>query len=190
MFERFTTAARAAVVAAQTEARDLRSPRIGAVHVLLGVLVVEADSPLGRVCADSGLTADGVRAELADGAAGRPLGEEDAEALRSIGIDLDAVRDSIEANFGADALDARDEDERKGWFTRRSGHIPFTAEGKKAIELALREALARKDREIRAEHLALGLLRGAAPDVVAVIAPHIAPADLRREVLVLLDRAA
>lgn len=190
MFERFTTAARAAVVAAQGEARELKAPRIGAVHVLLGVLVTEADSPLGRTCADAGLTADGVRSDLARSAVGRPLGDEDAEALRSIGIDLDAVRDSIEANFGADALDANGEEERKGWFARRTGHIPFTAEGKKAVELSLREALARKDGEIRSEHLLLGLLRGAAPDVVAVITPHVALPELRRQVLDLLDRAA
>ena len=37
--------------------------------------------------------------------------------------------------------------------------MPFTPEAKKALELALREAIAAGDREIGAEHVLLGLLR-------------------------------
>ncbi|MFD4468074.1 Clp protease N-terminal domain-containing protein [Rhodococcus sp. NPDC058505] len=191
MFERFTGAARSAVVRAQGEAKGLASPRIGAEHVLLGVLVVEANSPLGQLCADTGLTHAAVRVHLVDGTADRPLGDVDAEALRSIGIDLDAVRVSIESSFGADALDGVDGvDERRGWFARRTGHVPFTAGAKKSIELSLREALARKDPAIGAEHLLLGLLRCADPAVIDEIAPHVEPAELRRRVIDLLDRAA
>jgi ATP-dependent Clp protease ATP-binding subunit ClpC len=40
-----------------------------------------------------------------------------------------------------------------------TGSPPFTAKAKKALELSLREALARNDRTIRPEHLLLGLLR-------------------------------
>ncbi|WP_345350028.1 Clp protease N-terminal domain-containing protein [Rhodococcus olei] len=195
MFERFTTAVRSAVVLAQGEAKDLSAPQIGPEHLLIGLLVVEEGSPLGAMCADVGLTAAGVRGDLVrGGVADRPLDAEDAEALRSIGIDLDAVRESVEASFGADALDRPpagvEDTDRRGWFSRRIGHTPFTPEGKKAIELGLREALARKDSEIRSEHLMLGLLRGAGRDVVAVIEPHVAPAELRRRVVALLDRAA
>ncbi|MGW0043756.1 Clp protease N-terminal domain-containing protein [Rhodococcus sp. NPDC003348] len=191
MFERFTAAARSVVVQAQGEAKDLSAPRIGTDHVLLGILVVESNSPLGAMCAEAGLTAPQVRASLARGAEDRPLGETDAEALRSIGIDLDAVRDSVEASFGADALDRGDEGVgRRGWFARRTGRIPFTSDAKKALELALRETLARKDTEIGTEHVLLGLLRGADPAVVAVIGPHIVPSELRRRVVELLDRAA
>jgi ATP-dependent Clp protease ATP-binding subunit ClpA len=190
MFERFTDEARAAVLAAQSEARDRSATRIEPVHVLLGVLVAGAETPLGRACADRGLTVDAVRADLAD----EPLGEQDAEALRSIGIDLDAVRESVEANFGADAFDgaALDVavDDRRGWFSRRTGHLPFTAGAKKALELALREAIARKDKSIRADHLVLGLLRGGDPTVAAVIERHVSPTDLRGVVVGLLDRAA
>lgn len=191
MFEKFTGAARAAVVQAHGEAKELSAPRIGTPHVLLGVLAVESDSTLGAVCGESGLTATTVRERLAGGAEERPLGDADAEALRSVGIDLDAVRESVEATFGVNALDGVDTPaERRGWFARRGGHIPFTPAAKKALELALREALARKDTGIGAEHILLGLLRGADPEVLAAIGPRVDRVELRRRVLELLDRAA
>ena len=39
-----------------------------------------------------------------------PLGEDDAAALRSLGIDLDAIRDAVERQFGEGALDGPTED--------------------------------------------------------------------------------
>ncbi|EME19260.1 Clp protease N-terminal domain-containing protein [Rhodococcus triatomae] len=190
MFERFTDEARAAVLAAQSEARDRSAARIEPAHVLLGVLAAGSDTALGRMCVERGLTVEAVRADLAD----EPLGEQDAEALRSIGIDLDAVRESVEANFGADAFDGAvlggTADDRRGWFSRRTGHLPFTAGAKKVLELALREAIARKDKSIRADHLVLGLVRGGDPAVAAVIGRHLPPAELRGVVVDLLDRAA
>ena len=42
---------------------------------------------------------------------------------------------------------------------RRGGHVPFTPQAKKALELALREAVAAGDRELHPEHVLLGLLR-------------------------------
>jgi ATP-dependent Clp protease ATP-binding subunit ClpC len=53
-----------------------------------------------------------------------------------------------------------------------SGSPPFTARAKKALELSLREALARNDTAIKPEHLLLGLLRekdGVAHESVAVL---------------------
>ena len=77
----------------------------------------------------------------------------DAAALGTVGIDLDAVRESVEATFGPGALDAP-----RG---RRApkGHLPFTPRAKKVLELSLREALALKSRSIADGHIALGLLR-------------------------------
>ncbi len=37
--------------------------------------------------------------------------------------------------------------------------VPFTARAKKALELTLREAINLAERDLRAEHLVLGLLR-------------------------------
>ena len=43
--------------------------------------------------------------------------------------------------------------------SRTGGHIPFAQESKKALELALREALRLGDRHIGSEHILLGILR-------------------------------
>ncbi len=52
--------------------------------------------------------------------------------------------------------------------TRRGGHVPFAKDAKKALELALREAVALRHDYIGTEHVLLGLLRGdgAAHDVL------------------------
>jgi ATP-dependent Clp protease ATP-binding subunit ClpA len=170
MFERFTKDARLAVVAAQEFAREQKASKIEAVHVFLGIIDT-ADSSLRSVLDAEGYTVDSVRAALADG---RALGDGDAKALESIGIDLDAVRASLEASFGEGALD-RPAEEKRGWL-RRTGHLAFAAGAKKGIELSLREAIARKDSEIRSEHLLLGLIRGADDGFTAVVRD---PARLR-----------
>ena len=87
------------------------------------------------------------------------MGDSDADALRAIGIDLDAVRRSAEKAFGPGALGRIPE--RAGRLgRRRSGrHIPFDRAAKKSLELALREAIALGHSYISAEHLLLGLMR-------------------------------
>jgi ATP-dependent Clp protease ATP-binding subunit ClpA len=75
----------------------------------------------------------------------------DAEALAALGIDLDAVRDRVEAAFGPGAL------ERRG--PERAGRAPFSRRAKKVLELSLRESLAMKQRSITDGHILLGLLR-------------------------------
>lgn len=168
MFERFDKAAKYAIVMAQEEARELRSRTIDVEHVFLGLLGAP-DEGLREVLAEYGHTAQSVRAALAHKQAGEPLGAEDAEALRSIGIDLDAVRESLEATFGEDALERAvpTEEPRRGIFRgpkgMASGHIPFTRDAKKTLELSLREALARKDKGIEAGHVLLAILRAPNP---------------------------
>ncbi|MFC8042458.1 Clp protease N-terminal domain-containing protein [Nocardia sp. NPDC057353] len=189
MFERFSRQARVAVVTAQEDARELRSPVIDVQHLLLGLLG-SAEPALTALLAESGVTRAGVAAELAGRGRGEPLGEEDAAALRSIGIDLDAVRASLAAGFGADALD-RAAPEPRGRFGRwTGGHIPFTRDAKKVLELALREALARKDRSIESGHLLLGVVRGANAVTTELLGGQAAVAALRPGIHALLDRAA
>ena len=188
MFERFTRTARVAVVVAQEEARMADSSHIEVEHVLLGVLH-KPDPALGKLLADVGLTVEDARSRL-PGIVEGPLGKEDAEALKSIGIDLDAVRASLEANFGADALDRELPDSRRGFFGGRMGHIPFTSSAKKTLELALREAIRRQDKSIGAEHILLAILRAPSPTARAMVEAHLPIADLRERVLALLDRAA
>jgi ATP-dependent Clp protease ATP-binding subunit ClpC len=114
MFERFTDAARRAVVLAQEEAAGLGHDYIGTEHLLLGLLA-DRDGVAGRAAAEVGLDAATARAAVAD-IVGRGKGQP-------------------------------------------SGHIPFTPPAKKALEYALREALALGDGFIGTEHLLLGLIR-------------------------------
>ncbi|MCU1648525.1 MAG: ATP-dependent Clp protease ATP-binding subunit ClpC1 [Nocardia sp.] len=195
MFERFDKAAKYAIVVAQEEARELRAPSIDMEHVLLGLLV-SPDTGLQRVFAEHGYTAAGVREALADKRTGEPLGEEDAEALRSIGIDLDAVRESLEATFGEDALERAVpmDDSRRGRFRGGKGmsfgHIPFDRDAKKVLELSLREAHMRRDDHIEAGHILLGILRAPNAATRRLLGDDAAVQTLRTAVSEYLDRAA
>ncbi|MFC4125984.1 Clp protease N-terminal domain-containing protein [Nocardia rhizosphaerae] len=193
MFERFGQDARAAVVAAQQEARDLGASRIEPEHLLLGV-VEHADPALAAVLTARGITGDELRAAMAERANAGPLGADDAEALRSIGVDLDAVQASVVENFGPDAWAAAEPEARRGMLARllgdNWGHIPFTAAAKKSLELALREAVHRKDRGITSAHLLLGVLRDAEPSAAELLGGEDTVSALRADVYGLLDRAA
>ncbi|MEU8346016.1 Clp amino terminal domain-containing protein, pathogenicity island component [Actinomadura meyerae] len=151
MFERFTASAREAVTGAQAAARELRDRHIGTEHVLLSM--VAGDDAAARTLRAHGLTADDLRARIAR--VNRTGGDVlDSEALRSIGIDLDAVRDATEQSFGEGALDVP-----AGKLHRyRGGHIPFTPKAKKALELSLRHAIRLKQKRIASGHILLGIL--------------------------------
>jgi ATP-dependent Clp protease ATP-binding subunit ClpA len=172
MFERFTTEARQTVVQAQVEAVALRHPRVGTEHLLLG-LVGQA-TPTSAVLARHGLT----RATVLETVTAL-VGDLDAEALTTLGIDLGAVRERVETAFGPGALD--DPARRHG--ATASGHVPFDGRAKKVLELSLREALALKHRHIADGHIALGLLREGQGVAMKVIADRgIDPGELRREI--------
>lgn len=184
MFERFSRNARVAVVLAQEEARELNNDEIRPEHLLVGVLQ-SAGHGLSGVLGGFGLTPDVIRTRLVTAtASGDDSFDDDAEALRSLGIDLRAVRNSV----GADAFD--NPLPKSGRRRRRRGHIPFTKASKKVLELALREALLHKDNGIGCEHVLLGLLRGGDPFSVGLIAEHVDATQLRGAVVDLLDEAA
>ncbi|MBV2151657.1 Clp protease N-terminal domain-containing protein [Kitasatospora sp. SUK 42] len=172
MFERFTIGARQVVVAAQEAARELRHERVGTEHMLLAILG-RTDDPAVVVLTEAGLDREAVLRAVR-----RLLGEGDqAQALASIGVDLDAVRAAVESAFGKGALDAPPEEEpkRRGWFRTGGaggGHIPFTARAKKVLELSLRESLRLKSGEIAVGHLLLGVLREGEGLGARVIADH------------------
>jgi ATP-dependent Clp protease ATP-binding subunit ClpA len=163
VFERFTDRARRVVILAQEEARTLGHHYIGTEHLLLGLLCT-GDGLAARVMTDAGLTAPDVRSEIARLVGpGRPLA--DADALRAIGIDIDAVREHVERTFGPGALDRPSPRVRHRRRWRRSrcpddgGHVPFSCRAKKVLELSLREALALRHNYIGTEHILLALLR-------------------------------
>ena len=151
MFERFTDRARAVVNTARAEADALGHPAIGTEHLVLGLL--RGDGGIARtVLPACGIDYDDFRATVAAG--------DDAAALRSIGIDLDAVRASVEQTFGPGALDRAEPAERGGFLFRRS-RLPsrFNHGAKKALELSLRVALSMKHNYIGTEHILLAVLK-------------------------------
>ena len=165
MFERFTDRARAAVVFAQQEARDLRHGYIGTEHILLGIL--REDESVGWKALDRlGVRLEGVRSDVVrivgQGASGA-LADPDAEALKAIGVDLDEVRRRADERFGSGALERPTLPRRDRRRSRAcgpiAGHIPFTPRAKKVMELALREAVALGHRYIGTEHILLGLVK-------------------------------
>ncbi len=189
MFERFTHSARAVVVAAREEARDLGHSVIGTEHVLLALLAQESGAAV--VLRDSGVDREWVRdavIRLVGTNADEPGADtdrdtedaEDAAALKAIGIDLDAVRAAIEENFGAGSLRlSRPAPKKRGIFGKfygspraTSGHIPFSRRNKKVLELALREALRLKQKFIAPEHIMLGVIREGEGLAMRILAEH------------------
>ena len=151
MFERFTAEARSVVVNAQRDARELDQPSIGTAMLLLGV-AEERETAGGRALTALGIGEGEIRDDIRRAAVReRAFSDEDEDALRTVGIDLDEVRRSVEEAFGPGALD-------RGRGVK-PGHIPFTRGAKKALELSFREALALGHKHIGTEHLLLGLVR-------------------------------
>ncbi|MFD5088011.1 Clp protease N-terminal domain-containing protein [Kitasatospora sp. NPDC058406] len=187
MFERFTEGARRVVGRAGQESAELRHGHVGTEHLLLAVLT-EPEDPAARVLIEAGLDHEEARRAVR-----RLLGEgDDAQALASIGVDLDAVREAVESVFGAGALDAPPEggSRRRGWFRSdgRAGRRPFGARARKAIELSLRESLRLKSGHIAVGHLLLGVVREGEGLGARVIAAHgLDPVAVRRAVEVGLE---
>ena len=100
-----------------------------------------------------------------------------AQALRSLGISLQAVRDQVQETIGTAG-------------TVASGSPPFTPRAKKVLELALREALQMNHSYIGTEHMLLGLVRegeGVAATVLVSLGADLP--QVRREVSDLMSGA-
>jgi len=169
MFERFTKRARRAVERSAELAVEKHASRVRPEHLFLALLD-DPDNLALRVLADLGAPADRLREEL-ERRRGRyvdGLGDEDAEALATIGIDLHEVLRRVGRGSGEG---------------RKRGRPRFSRELKKALELSLREAIALRHNYIGTEHILLGLVRegdSAVRDTLAAL--DISPADLRAAV--------
>jgi ATP-dependent Clp protease ATP-binding subunit ClpA len=142
MFERFTDRARRVIVLAQEEARALSHDKIGAEHILLG-LVIEGEGVAAR-------------------------------ALASLGITEETSRRQIEEMAGRGQAP-------------HSGHLPFTPQAKKVLQMSLREALHLGHNAVGTEHVLLSLIRDAQSPGTRVLASLGAdPARVRQQVLALL----
>lgn len=157
MFERFTKDARMIVVDAQVVARDRGDGFIGSEHLLLAL--AGAPGPTATALGSHGLDVSYLRSLLARSGRGEYL---DADALHTVGIDLDEVRQRVEDSFGPRALDEDPGPRKRRWPLRRrkgtDGFIPFTADAKESLEQSLQVALRLGHREINSAHLALGIL--------------------------------
>ena len=169
MFERFTAGSRDAVRLASDESRLLRSPFVGAGHLLLGVLR-DGHGIGAQTLGAHGVDLDAARALVSelyrpvDG----PVPGVSGELLRSIGIDLDEVLRRTEETFGRDAVEravarTRPLSRRRPRRMRCAprGAVPFSPRAKRALELALQESLRLGHRYIGTEHILLGVLRDA-----------------------------
>ena len=161
MFEKFTKTARSTVVQAQEEARALRHGRIDPGHLLLALMSVPGAASRALEACVPGL--EGLRVRVRT-----ELDGLDPDALASIGVDLTAVRQAAESAFGEGALDRG-----RG---RSRGHLRFTREAKKALELSLRAAVQHGHRSIGDGHILLALLM--LPESAPVRALRQAGADL------------
>ncbi len=187
MFERFTEEARAVVVDAQLHARRLGHGYTGCEHLLLAV--ASNPGPVGSTLRRAGVTTAAVE-EATLRLVGTPSEALDRDALAAIGIDLDVVREKIEASFGPNALaPVPSGRRRRRWGRRRGcgpgfGHIPFTPRAKGCLEHSLREAVTLRQRHIGAEHIALALTSmtdGLTPQLLTAIGTP--PALLRSQLL-------
>lgn len=148
LFRQFTDRARTVVLEAQAEAVEWGRSIIGTEDVLLGMLR-EGTGLAGVLLGEFGVTLDAVREKLAP-ALTRSVSSsrvDPASALAAIGIDLDAVRNAIEASFGEGALHDP------------GAAPPFTEEVCDALEYAAEAAAMLRQRYIGTEHLLLGLLK-------------------------------
>jgi ATP-dependent Clp protease ATP-binding subunit ClpA len=120
MFERFHHDARQAVILAQENARRLHHDFIGTEHILLGLLA-QPDALSARVLGRHGLDHDRARQSVLRLLPQKPEDTLDADALESIGIDLSAIREKVEA---ADRRRTRLIPARTSTPPARSFHVP------------------------------------------------------------------
>jgi ATP-dependent Clp protease ATP-binding subunit ClpA len=183
MLERFTKAAREVVERTQQIAIESRASQVRPEHLFAallwddGCLAVRVLNAHGGSSERLHAELDRRRARYVDG-----LDDADAEALRSIGIDLEEVVRRM------DDGDTESDHRRE----RRSRvHIRFSRASKKVLELALREAVALHHNYIGTEHLLLGLVREG--DVIVrdtLVAAGVDATTLRQAVAEAVRRAS
>ena len=215
MFERFTGDARAAVAGAQEHARRLGHRYIGCEHLLLAA--ASTSGPAAAALREHGTTPQAVETEIVRliglGQPASLFSALDQEALAAVGIDLDAVRERVEAAFGPDAFTraapAACRGNRPAWPNRPmtrlrrrrqrsraasgldaalgaypTGHLPFTPRAKMCLQRSVREALQLGQSYIGVEHLTLALLAMDQGAVPPILsALGASPATLRAAVL-------
>jgi ATP-dependent Clp protease ATP-binding subunit ClpA len=181
MFERFAQPARQAISEAVSEAKSLGTHDIGCEHLLAG-LARGRYGPAADALAAAGLDVARIRELLpGDRPGAQPL---DADSLAVLGIDLDEVRRAAETAFGPGALDRP---------ASRSSRIRvrMTADCKRAVELALRQAHRAGDPALSSGHLLIGIIDQGDNGALRMLeSAQVDPAELRADTLRRLSAAA
>jgi ATP-dependent Clp protease ATP-binding subunit ClpA len=184
----------AVAIVAYEHALRLGYRYLGSEHFLLALAA--ADQPAGAVLREHGVTPGRVEAEVARRAGAALFGDLDRDALAVIGIDVSAVRASIEASFGPDALTsasqalhraprARRLDPRRVTGARMGGvFLPHSPGAEQSLHNARDVAQARRGTQIGVEDLALGLLAASEDPVPSILsALAVSAAQLRTAIL-------
>ena len=105
-----------------------------------------------------------------------------AQALKSLGVTEEAARQQVEQIVG------------RGQQDPPRGHIRFTPQAKKTLELSLREAIALGSTSIGTEHILLGLIRegegkGKGPATQVLDGLGVDPNRVRQQVIALVSAA-
>ena len=198
MLERFTRDARQLVQSARQHAERLHHNYVGCEHLLLAI--TEQPTATASQFDGAGATWSRIEAEI-ETVIGRGRADSDDKlALAALGIDLDAVRKAVEANFGPGSLDTIERRRARGrrrwlrWWRgdcQPTGRPRFTPRAKRCLELSLREALRLKHAHIGVDHIALALL--SRDDTMAwaiLVRLGVDPTNLRRTILDSLRRSA
>ncbi len=177
MTEYMTADAIAIAMRAYENAIRLGHPYLGGEHFLLALAGV--GQPAGAVLREHGVTPGRVEAEIVRLSGGGLFGDLDRGALAAVGVDVDAVRATVEASFGQEALTraARAAHPKPRWFDPRprsgagrdGGFLPHGPGTGQALLGARREARARP---AGAEDLALGVLavsEGLVPPILSAL---------------------
>jgi ATP-dependent Clp protease ATP-binding subunit ClpA len=181
VFERFEPAARQAFVDARNEAGRAGQDKIRSEHVLLGLLA--EPGPAADALTAAGLRLEDLRARVRRGADYDLPGGLDADALSTVGIDLDAVRRATDAAFGPGALD-------RVAVPGRS-RLRIDNDARQTLVGALRQAERLGQRRITSGHMLIGILDQPRSGALAVLAQAGADiAALRADVLRRITAAA
>jgi len=183
VFERFQHNTRRAVVRARNEAIRAGQSQLGCEHLLLGLLA--EPGPAAAAMTAAGLDVGALREQLSHHDDQPEPDRLDADALASVGIDLDQVRRAADAAFGPGALD------RAGRRpTGRPGRVRLTPEASQALGLARQAVSVSGHREITGGHVLLGIIDQGRNRALALLdACAVDTAGLRADVLSRLSAA-
>jgi Clp amino terminal domain, pathogenicity island component len=153
----------AIAVQAYEHAIRLRHPYLGGEHL---PLALASSQPTDGVLREHGVTLERTEAEIVPLSRDGLSGDLDRDALATVRVDIDAVRATIEASFGQDAL-TRAAGRRPRWFDPRraafagrdGAFLPLGPGVGQTLLAARREAQARHDvQPVGVKDLALGIL--------------------------------